>query len=143
MLSKKHKMFNELFRDDYFLWLRENSSVKKGNKGWFELTTPYLITHNQYRKNEYITVYVKQEKGVITISDDGEVLPWTVPAQADKIINAYGLKVLKGELRYKNDTELEVLTGELRVKCNEGDFVQKLHNLISAIIEINALKYAR
>jgi hypothetical protein len=66
-----------------------------------------------------------------------------VPAQADKIINAYGLKVLKGELRYKNDTELEVLTGELRVKCNEGDFVQKLHNLISAIIEINALKYAR
>lgn len=137
MFNETHKLFLELFLDEYPLWLRKNSSVKEGNNGWFELTTPYLDCHN-----DYIVVYAKQEKGVITIANDGELLKWTEPKSVDKILNTYGVKVLNGELYNKSDTELEVIARELYVDCNESDFVQKLHNLISAIIEINALKYA-
>jgi hypothetical protein len=125
MLSKKHKMFIELFRDDYFVWLRENSSVKKLSTGWFELSTPYLDRHN-----DYIDVYAKQEKGIITITDAGGTLGFENynKEQIDKILTTYSV--------------LENNAKAFYVKCNEGDFVQKLHNLISAIIEINALSYA-
>jgi hypothetical protein len=151
--TKLFYLFNELFRNDYFLWLRENSSVTKGNNGWFELTTPYLSTHNKYKQSDYITVYVKQEKGVITIADDGGLLMWIEAKGVEKILNTYGVKVLNGELSKKSevlngelcnksDAELLVMAGELYVECNEGDFVQKLHNLISAMIELNALRYA-
>jgi hypothetical protein len=129
MLSKRHKLFLELFLEDYFIWLQENSSVKKLKNGWFELSTPYFLD----KHNDYIVVYAKQEKGIITISDDGETL------FENEKNNPYFKKALEKILTIQG---VKLCDKTLTVECNEGDFVYKLRNLISAIIEINALSYA-
>ncbi len=119
-------MFIELFRDDYFVWLRENSSVREEDNGWFELVTPYLD-----RYNDNVVVYAKQEKGVITINDGGETL-WGFKERHSYLKAVENILFMQGiELRAK----------ELTVECNKGNFVQKLHNLVSAMIEINFINY--
>jgi hypothetical protein len=125
MLSETHKLFLELFLNEYPFWLTKNSSVKKLDNGWFELTTSYLDKHN-----DYIVVYAIKPFGIITIHDGGETiggLSLIIHRDVKKVLTTYGIQ--------QDETGLYV-------DCNEGDFAQKLHNLISAIIEINALSYA-
>lgn len=105
---------------EHFLnWLENIEEIKLLN-GWYEITTPIPDCHN-----DGIVVYVKEENGQITISDDGYFINdicFTKFIAAD-YINEFFEKL---NIEITPNKELRVLT---TIKC----FPVALNNFIQAI----------
>ncbi len=54
--------------DQYVAWLKEKTSLREIN-GSVEVTTPYLDRHN-----DYLQFYIKRNKNVFVLTDDGYII---------------------------------------------------------------------
>ena len=57
------------FKDGYFKWLYDNTTLSEISRCTFRLTLPFLD-----RNNDCTEVFIKNENGNYTITDDGETL---------------------------------------------------------------------
>ena len=55
--------------DNYFKWLKDNTSTRLINDTWSEITTPYLDRHN-----DCLQIYAKKENNTIVLTDDGYII---------------------------------------------------------------------
>ena len=55
--------------DNYFKWLKDNTSTRLINETWSEITTPYLDRHN-----DCLQIYAKKENNSIILTDDGYII---------------------------------------------------------------------
>lgn len=115
--------------NDYANWLK--SEIKIANFGeFFELTTPYLD-----RFNDYLQIYVKQEKdGTITLTDDGYIISNLLSSgmslksgskrrnMLDRIVTNYSLQI-DGE--------------RISTSATANNFPQKKHMLVQAMLSID------
>lgn len=110
------------FIDMYVDWLKSNIKAADIND-YIEITTPFLDRHN-----DHIQIYVKQENGKLTITDDSYTISDLIMSGCD--LNSSKLRsilnvILNGfGVRMKND--------ELYVEANFENFAQKKHMLMQA-----------
>ena len=55
--------------DNYFKWLKDNTSTRLINDSWSEITTPYLDRHN-----DCLQIYAKKDNNNIVLTDDGYII---------------------------------------------------------------------
>jgi len=116
--------------DEYYQWLRKKTILKEDSlTGWTMIDTPFIGLFN-----DTLMLYAKKEHNRIIISDDGETIHNLELCGAsitrspkrkeliDKIIMNYGIKIKDKELI---------------IEADESNFVQKKHNFISAVSELN------
>lgn len=115
--------------DEYIRWLRQGISISQIGDA-FEITTPFLDRHN-----DHIQIYVRPESNRIVLSDDGyaiaDLRQSGCPLDTDhrkqllqSILNGFGVT--------KDGDELTAI-------AHNGDFPQRKHSLIQAIISIGDL----
>lgn len=118
--------------DNYFKWLKDNTSTKLINDTWSEITTPYLDRHN-----DCLQIYAKKENNNIVLTDDGYIINdlissgCTLDSQRRKEILSNTVKGF-GVLLDKN---------QITVKTSVDNFPQKKHDLIQAMLAVNDLFY--
>lgn len=120
---------NELV-DNYYAFLKNKTAViTNTGTSWVLISTPFVGLFN-----DTIEIYAKKSNGKILLSDDGTTI---------RNLELIGAGVSRSPKR-KDLLERVLLTygvkmqdEELIIECEEADLVQKKHNLISAIIEIN------
>jgi hypothetical protein len=115
--------------DEYVRWLRDSISVAQVGEA-FEITTPFLDRHN-----DHIQIYVRQEGDRFVLTDDGYVLAdlrqsgCTLESQRRQallksVLNGFGV-ALSGD--------------ELTAVAHNGDFPQRKHALIQAMLAVGDL----
>ena len=115
--------------DEYVRWLRDSISVAPIGDA-FEITTPFLDRHN-----DHIQIYVRQEGDSFVLTDDGYVLAdlrqsgCTLESQRrqallNSVLNGFGV-ALSGD--------------ELTAVAHNGDFPQRKHALIQAMLAVGDL----
>ncbi len=117
---------------EYYKWLKDRTIVLSDeNSGWTLVNTPFVGLFN-----DHIELYAKKDHDLITLTDNGETfhnldltgLSVSRSAKRRELVEAillnYGIQA-KGE--------------ELSVECNAGNFAQKKHNLLTAVLELNDL----
>ena len=115
------------FAGEYHKWIKNNTIVDVLSTGWTEIITPFLDINN-----DFITIYLKKNRNMITISDDSYTInnlslslkSRKVKTMLEKILSNYGVY-------YKNM--------ELIIESNINDFSFKIQMFIEAIISINSI----
>lgn len=115
--------------DEYARWLRAGITVAQIGDA-FEVTTPFLDRHN-----DHIQIYVKQENGHLLLTDDGYIL-------ADLRLSGCSLESQRRQALLKS-----ILGGfgvtqsgdELTTVAHNGDFPQRKHALIQAMLAVGDL----
>ena len=112
--------------NSYITWLKSEITFKQIGE-YYKITTPYLDT-----ANDYLEIYVKQEKDNIFFSDDGY------------IINNLEMRGIKLTGKCKKHIErilcqynIELKGDELITKSPIGLFAQKKHLFIQALLRID------
>ena len=57
------------FIDKYLKWIKSNTIEKALADGWTEIATPFMDRHN-----DGLIIYAKEDRGIITLSDDGYII---------------------------------------------------------------------
>lgn len=115
--------------DEYTHWLRDGISVVQVGDA-YEVTTPFLDRHN-----DHIQIYVRQEASRTLLSDDGYVISdlrqsgCTLDSEHRKRLLA---SVLNGFGVHRDGDELLVVS-------HNGDFPQRKHALIQAMLAVGDL----
>jgi len=115
--------------DEYVRWLRQEISVARIGDV-YEITTPFLDRHN-----DHIQIYVRQEDGRTILSDDGYVM-------ADLRHGGCAL-----DTEHRKHLLQSILNGfgvarngdELVAAVTNGDFAQRKHSIIQAILAVGDL----
>jgi len=115
--------------DEYARWLRGGITVAQIGDA-YEVTTPFLDRHN-----DHIQIYVRQENGHLVLTDDGYVL-------ADLRQSGCMLESQRRQALLKS-----ILGGfgvaqsgdELTTVAHNGDFPQRKHALIQAMLAVGDL----
>lgn len=118
--------------DNYFKWLKENTSTKLINETWTEITTPYLDRHN-----DCLQIYAKKNNNVITLTDDAYIIN-DLKSSGCAIDSLKRQEILKTTVR---GFGVSLDNEQLLVKCSVENFPQKKHDLIQAMIAVNDLFY--
>jgi hypothetical protein len=121
--------------DRYTAWLKQFSTEEEIEGGWTVLSLPFLDRHN-----DHLQVFVRSPRsGGLDITDDGQIIRdldrtgCNLQARtkrrtiAEKILRNHGLQ-----------TDL-LDSGELKVTSMNGDFPQKLHGLLLAMLALDGL----
>jgi hypothetical protein len=117
--------------DEYQSWLVDKTTLRQCGK-WIEITTPYLDRHN-----DYLQMYVKQEKGRFLLSDDGYIIQ-------DLIQNGCNLDSKKRKDLLKmtlNGFGIKLKNDILNTYATSNNFALKKHNFIQAMLAVNDLFY--
>lgn len=115
--------------DQYTRWLRDGISVAQVGDA-YELTTPFLDRHN-----DHIQIYVRQDADRTLLSDDGYVISdlrqsgCALDSEHRKRLLA---SVLNGFGVHRDGDELLAIS-------HNGDFPQRKHALIQAMIAVGDL----
>ncbi|MDR2337715.1 MAG: DUF1829 domain-containing protein [Deltaproteobacteria bacterium] len=120
--------------DNYYIWLRDQTTFEDVGNGWSEITTPYLDRHN-----DAIQIYFKnEEKENFILNDGGETIN-------DLLSSGLSLETLKNKDYLKivlNGFGIKLgKNNELTTAATIKDFPYKKHCLLQAIISINDLYY--
>ena len=118
--------------DEYYKWLRDETSIKEAGEGFVEITAPYLD-----RNNDYIQIYLKKKGEQYILTDGGATIDsleqegCLLSGKSRKdllklILNGYGVKEEKGRL--------EIIT-------KEHNFALRKHSLLQAMLSINDMFY--
>lgn len=115
--------------EEYTHWLRDGITVAKVGDA-YEVTTPFLDRHN-----DHIQIYVKQEPGRMVLTDDGYVI-------SDLRMSGCSL-----DTEHRKRLLTSVLNGfgvhqdgdELLAIAHNGDFPQRKHALIQAMLAVGDL----
>jgi hypothetical protein len=118
--------------DNYFKWLKDNTSTRLINDTWSEITTPYLDRHN-----DCLQIYAKKENNNIVLTDDGYIINDLISSgcaldsqRRKEILNT----TIKGFGVSLDDNQIIV-------KTTIDNFPQKKHDLIQAMLAVNDLFY--
>jgi hypothetical protein len=136
-VDKEHTIKNEIKKllRNYSKFFGYEVIIKKVNNGTVSITTPFLD-----KNNDYIQVYIKTYLELLEITDNHKYLSFK-DFPAWELWRSFKSKELDNILeKYK----VRIVSGEIVNHCflsNLEELPLKLHNLISAIIEINALKF--
>lgn len=117
--------------ENYYKWLKDKTAWKQ-LKDWVEITTPYLDRHN-----DYIQIYLKQEKDFYILTDDS----WTIDdleSSGCSLDSDRRQRLLELTL---NGFGVSKDKNEILVKTNYQNFALNKHNLIQAILAINDMFY--
>lgn len=114
--------------NEYYKWLKDNTVIRDLPTGWSEIATPFLDRHN-----DGLVIYLKFEKDVITLSDDGYIIsdletcgcPISSPSRKS-LLNSFLQKY-----------GIELLNNELTARTNIKNFPQKKHMFIQAMLAVN------
>jgi hypothetical protein len=127
-------MINEIqaLVDEYSKWLKSKNTLRQIDD-WVEITTPFLDRHN-----DHLQIYVCKKDDGYLLTDDGYILddlelsgctiesPKRISLLQDTL-NGFGVK--KNKL------------GALEVLATRGNFSQRKHNLLQAMLAVNDLFY--
>ena len=117
---------------DYFVWMKDKTTVRKIDSSWLAITTPYLDRHN-----DYLQIFAKKEDGIITLCDDGYVMDdllnsgCSFESERQKDI----LKTILNRFGVSCDNEV------LSVKANEQDFAMRKQDLLQAMLSVSDMAY--
>jgi len=123
-------MIKEDLLDKYLNWLKNEFTITKKSKGWFEVTTPFLDRHN-----DHIQFYFKEIKpNIFQLSDMGDTLidngEWNGLLQDEKRVKEYvGIAKCYG-VEFNRDT------GCLDMETDLLNFPQSKHNFIQCILRL-------
>jgi len=119
--------------NEYYDWLRDKTILKKLDKGWFEIETPYLD-----RDNDYIQIYIKKEGQTYILSDGG----YTIDDLEDNGVNFNNekreriLQIIMNNFNISKQNDKSLI-----IEANESNFKLKKHSLIQAILAIGDMFY--
>ncbi len=115
------------FTDNYLRWFKENTTEELLPTGWTAIGTPFLDRHN-----DGITVYVKEERGEVTLSDDGYIL-------ADMEMSGVNVnRRMKSIVRFLQSYGINVNDNkELTVKATIQNYPIKQHLLLQAMMSVS------
>lgn len=115
--------------DEYTRWLRDGLSVVKVGDA-YEVTTPFLDRHN-----DHIQIYVKQEANRTVLSDDGYVIA-DLRQSGCALDTEHRKRLLLATL---NGFGIQRDGDELVAVSHNGDFPQRKHALIQAMLSVGDL----
>lgn len=123
-----NKPINQLI-NEYTRWLREGITVAQIGDA-YEVTTPFLDRHN-----DHIQIYVRQENGHFVLTDDGYVLADLRQSGCtlDSSRRQSLLKSILGGFGVAQSGD------ELTTVAHNGDFPQRKHSLIQAMLAVGDL----
>ena len=118
---------------DYYQWLRAKTDViADETTGWAVISTPFVGLFN-----DTIEIYIRRQNGKTLFSDDGQTL---------QNLELTGVSLSHSAKRREMVAKILLNFGltlnddkEFVTEATEKDFVQKKHNFVSAIAEINDL----
>lgn len=118
--------------NDYLHWLKDNTSLRRLENDWVEITTPYLDRHN-----DCLQIYVRKKNDTYELTDFGyiindlELSGCSITAKREELLK----KTLAGfgvELRDKT---------RLVINASKDNFPLKKHNLLQAMLSVNDIFY--
>jgi len=117
------------FIDTYIRWLHENLRLQESGDA-VVISTPFLDRHS-----DEIELFLEKQNGSLRLSDDGYTI---------RDLRGSGVDLLKGSrhqqlIRILNGYGVHLEGAELSVKPTTGDFGQKKHNLLQAILAVDDL----
>ncbi len=127
MISEIQKLL-----DDYVVWLKDKTTLKKAPNDWVEITTPYLDRHN-----DYLQIYAKKMNNGFTLTDDGYVID-DLRQSGCKLDSPKRQSLLKMTLAGFGVQEEE---DRLEVHASANNFALRKHNLVQAMLAVNDLFY--
>lgn len=118
--------------ENYFKWLKDNTSTKLINDTWSEITTPYLDRHN-----DCLQIYAKKEDNKIILTDDGYIID-DLESSGCFLDSPRRIEILNTTLRGFGVT---CDNNQLIINTSVDNFPQKKHDLIQAMLAVNDLFY--
>ncbi len=118
--------------ENYFTWLKDNTSAVPADGGWSEITTPYLDRHN-----DCLLIYAKKEGDCIILSDDGYIID-DLESSGCNLDSPRRKEILDTTVR---GFGVSLRGNRLTVRTSPKDFPQKKHGLIQAMLAVNDLFY--
>jgi len=115
--------------DEYARWLRAGITVEKIGDA-YEVTTPFLDRHN-----DHIQIFVRQENGHVVLTDDGYVIA-DLRHCGCTLESPRRRAILKSIL---NGFGVSESGDELTTVAHNGDFPQRKHALIQAMLAVGDL----
>lgn len=113
--------------DEYYNWLKDNTSIRTLNDTWIEITTPCLDFHN-----DYMQIYAKTEGDFIKLSDGGYIL-----SELENYGCDFSTQKRKDVLNFTlNRFGVSLEKGELFVLTTKEDFSVKKQDLVQAMISL-------
>jgi hypothetical protein len=118
--------------NDYYLWLKDKTVFRQVQDNWVEITTPYLDHHN-----DYIQIYLKEEKGQYLLTDHGDTLIDLLQTGCS-LDSPKRQKLLQITL---NGFGVSLSEKALEIRATKDNFPLCKHNLLQAILSVNDLFY--
>jgi hypothetical protein len=118
--------------DDYQKWLRDKTTLRQVQDEWVEVTTPFLDRHN-----DYLQIYARKQNGRYLLTDDGYTID-------DLELSGCTLDTPKREMLLKMTLAgfgVKQQDNRLEVQATAGEFAQRKHDLIQAMLAINDMFY--
>lgn len=115
----------------YYTWLRDNTDLQTIDD-CVEITTPFLDRHN-----DHMQIYAEATTGGYLLSDDGYTIA-DLEMCGCKLDSPKRRAILQTTL---NGFGVRNVSNELQVTATPGDFAQKKHNLLQAMLAVNDLFY--
>lgn len=122
----------------FYRWLRKETKVIREDDGSFVVSTPFLGLFN-----DVIEICVRREGGKILLSDGGDALRCLSLAAGgeDALRDRPRAEFLEGIL-LSHGVRLDRKSGELVIDADKSDFPEKMHDLVSAMLEIHGMAAA-
>jgi hypothetical protein len=118
--------------DRYWVWLKDQTSLRQVEGDWIEISTPFLDRHN-----DGLQIYARHEGEDLLMTDDGYILR-DLEATGCKLDNPRRQALIQLTLR---GFGVQLADDRLEIRARPENFAQKKHNLIQAMIGVNDLFY--
>lgn len=116
--------------DDYVVWLRDKTTLRKAPDNWVEITTPYLDRHN-----DCLQIYARRHNGGFILTDDGYIIE-DLKQSGCKLDSPKRQDLLRTTLAGFGVQNNE---GRLEVPTSPETFALRKHNLVQAMLAVNDL----
>jgi len=113
---------------EYLAWLKSEMTVTEVREGVCEITTPFVDRHN-----DSLQLYLVQEDGNYTLTDDGYTLSNLEMSGVD-LSSPKRQQILKTILQ---GFGVSVVEGALHIEAQRSNLARRKHNLIQAMLAVN------
>ena len=118
--------------DRYWVWLRDQTSLRQLDEEWIEINTPFLDRHN-----DGLQIYARHEGDDLLMTDDGYILR-DLEASGCKLDSPRRQALIQLTLR---GFGVQLAEDRLEIRARPENFAQRKHNLIQAMLGVNDLFY--
>ena len=118
--------------DEYQKWLKDKTTLRQVQNDWVEVTTPFLDRHN-----DYLQIYARKRNGLYSLTDDGYIIE-------DLEQSGCSLESPKRQLLLRMTLAgfgVKQKDKRLEIQASAGEFAQRKHDLIQAMLAINDMFY--